>query len=144
MPTALLHIKSCTEFSLNAFFVSLSSKMSATQSWPKDRVLYHRLEQLVYCVEHNEWPSAAAIKSMRGVGGDCASDFGDSPSQRSSPSSTPKHAVGAASSTTGNAEFADGFGDERISPKVTDQVKCRILRGVVTKEKFKKKKKERE
>ena len=96
--------------------------MSATQSWPKDRVLYHRLEQLVYCVEHNEWPSEATMKTLRGGGGDCASDFGDSPSQRSSPASTPKHTA-----TPGPNDFPDNFIDERISPKVSHSGMIRIL-----------------
>ena len=100
--------------------------MSATQSWPKDRVLYNRLEQLVYCVEHNEWPSAATIKSLRGGGGDCASDFGDSPSQRSSPSSTPKHAA-----TPGPTDFPDNFIDERISPKVRTDRYTTVLNSAI-------------
>ncbi|XP_061162484.1 chromodomain-helicase-DNA-binding protein 8-like [Saccostrea echinata] len=32
------------------------SQLSAAISWPKDRVLFHRLEHICYCVEHNEWP----------------------------------------------------------------------------------------
>ena len=96
--------------------------MDPTQSWPKDRVLYHRLEQLVYCVEKNEWPSAAVMKTLGGGGGDCASDFGDSPSQLS-PSSTPKHTAAPAATGTGGSaggkDLADKFLDERISPKVT-------------------------
>ena len=92
-------------------------QMNATQSWPKDRVLYHRLEQLVYCVEKNEWPSEAVMKTLRGGGADCASDFGDSPSQRSSPAPTSaKHATAAAAGH--NNDFPDNFIDERISPKV--------------------------
>ncbi|XP_056009130.1 chromodomain-helicase-DNA-binding protein 8-like isoform X4 [Ostrea edulis] len=32
------------------------SQLSAAINWPKDRVLFHRLEHICYCVEHNEWP----------------------------------------------------------------------------------------
>ncbi|XP_067933470.1 chromodomain-helicase-DNA-binding protein 8-like [Watersipora subatra] len=36
--------------------------------WPKDRVVYQRLELVCYCIETGEWPTAAISKRIGGVG----------------------------------------------------------------------------
>ncbi|KAK3086718.1 hypothetical protein FSP39_022463 [Pinctada imbricata] len=36
--------------------ISDSFPHSSSINWPKDRVVFHRLEHICYCVEHGEWP----------------------------------------------------------------------------------------
>ncbi|XP_052817121.1 chromodomain-helicase-DNA-binding protein 8-like isoform X4 [Mya arenaria] len=67
----------------------LLSSVSQTllAQWPKDRIVFHRLEQICYCIETGDWPFPPKMKNVHILGIDSSSN---TPTRSLTPSLTPK------------------------------------------------------